>query len=56
VFTFYCETHRSEVRTGPSPSEVAEGRPLAPVCPQCFRTMFWVSNGGTVVPDPEASS
>lgn len=53
VFTFYCGTHRDQVKHGPSPNSVKPGAALAPSCPVCFQTMFWVPNGGTVVPKEE---
>ena len=53
VFTFYCGTHRDQVKHGPSPNSAKPGMALAPACPVCFHTMFWVPNGGTVVPREE---
>lgn len=58
-FTFYCDVHFWEVKLGPSPSEAAPGKPLAPACPTCFQRMYWVPNGGTVIPreqTPEVGS
>jgi hypothetical protein len=56
LFTFYCEVHRDHVVLGPSPNSVPPGRPLAPTCPHCYRTMFWVPNGGTAVPAAEEAT
>ena len=50
VFTFYCDVHFWEVKQGPPPGCRSRGNALSPVCPTCFRYMFWVPNGGTVVP------
>jgi hypothetical protein len=55
-FTFYCEDHREQVKLGPSPNDAAPGHAIAPCCPVCYRMMFWVPNGGTVVPPAPASS
>lgn len=46
LFTYYCYRHRSFVAQGPPPSEHIPNL----VCGHCHERLYWVPDGGTVVP------
>lgn len=52
-YTYYCEKHRDQTTTAPGPSTRTPtgGFRNGPCCPICLEWMFWVPNGGTVVPE-----
>lgn len=52
-FTYYCGEHRDQVTTaaGPSTPHRAGGFVAPPCCPICYEPMYWVPNGGTVIPE-----
>ena len=51
-FTYYCWDHRDMVAFGPSPNtrHKSGGWVIPPSCPVCQQSMYWVPDGGTVVP------
>lgn len=49
LWTYYCGDHRDQTTLDERPSATTH----RPVCPVCFAGMYWVPDGGTVVPpDP----
>ena len=44
--TYYCEDHRNITVRADSPNIR-----IAPVCRICFKHMYWVPSGGTLVPE-----
>lgn len=51
-FTYYCGEHRNYTAKGCAPSVTGmNGCPIFnPVCPTCLEQLFYVPNGGNVVP------
>ena len=50
MYTYYCEDHREYVVRKESPGVLFNNGKSDPICPVCFKYLFWVPNGGTDIP------
>ena len=53
AYTYYCFVHRDQAAVGSPPSHVSSnGCPIfQPACPVCHERMYYVPDGGTVIPE-----